>query len=101
MSKPEPKRPRPDLHKVWSGEEADKECKTIGGHKGINCEHCDKRYIVHCDKCMIQLTNCSCTVEALQRRIDQENKELEENSNRVMNGYLDIKIAFDNINIDF
>jgi len=30
-----------------------------------------------------------------------KNKDLEENTSRVMSGYLDIKIAFDNLNIEF
>jgi len=35
------------------------------------------------------------------KNVRAKNKELEDNSNRIMNGYLDIKIAFDNLNIGF
>lgn len=62
METPQPLRPRPDLHRVVSAEEADRECSIIGRHTGVDCEHCGLRYIVHCLECMQQRSQCSCTL---------------------------------------
>lgn len=74
----EPKIPRPDLHTVISSEEADKNCKTERGFVGINCEHCDRRYVVHCERCLQQVTGCACTIESTMNRIKAQNQEEEE-----------------------
>jgi len=70
---PKTYKPRPDLHTVVGGKEADSNCPTQGGFTGVDCEHCQHRYIVHCLKCEQQMTNCACTIDVLEKRHAEEN----------------------------
>lgn len=70
---PKVPRPRPDLHRVVLGEEADKVCSTMGGFIATECPDClHKKVIIHCERCAQQMTNCLCTIE---EKIHQEQIE--------------------------
>lgn len=75
---PIPVKPRPDLHTVGSGEEADKNCPNVGGFVMIPCVHCRRKYAIHCTECNQQMTNCYCTLDALTKRHAEENSRLAE-----------------------
>lgn len=74
----EPKIPRPDLHTVVSGEEADKNCPTERGFTMIVCIHCGRKYAIHCERCEQQVTGCACTIDRTMQRIKAQNQEEEE-----------------------
>lgn len=71
-------KPRPDLHHVVASVDADKECNTVGGFIPIHCEHCRRRYIIHCEGCGQQMTGCACTIDKTIARIKRENADFEE-----------------------
>lgn len=47
---------------------ANKECSTRGQAHMIDCPECSERVAVHCDKCLIQLTGCTCTDTVIHGR---------------------------------
>jgi hypothetical protein len=72
-AQPQPIKPRPDLHKVMSGEDADSNCPVMGGFTKIYCEHCRAPYIVHCLECKQQMSQCGCTIDVMTARHREEN----------------------------
>lgn len=78
MPDPKSNQPRPDLHKHIPASEADKNCGTEHGFVGITCEHCAGRYIIHCERCVQQVTHCNCTMPKLIEKAVKEAEEEEE-----------------------
>lgn len=39
------------------------ECKKTGGNYISECLKCHQRVVIHCDKCGVQISGCTCTIK--------------------------------------